>query len=178
MMWQCVPCYSTFVAIIQSEAAASTAPAALNALEFVISMETGYFHSMNLAHPVSRMWLVQCTLSAFHDHPVCQSSCLGTTLHRGCGQCNIPQYANFRPKYFPTYGHSTIVSSSSSCCNDSCHSRSASDIASSSEGETEVLLPAEDEGSESISSSAVGSGCCIEAYDEEGLDIVERREEE
>lgn len=32
-------------------AAASTAPVALNILEFVISMVTGYFHSMNLAHP-------------------------------------------------------------------------------------------------------------------------------
>ena len=45
----------------------------------------------------------------------------------------IPQYAHFRPKYFPTYGTTTIVRSSSSCCRLSSHSRSASSIRSSSE---------------------------------------------
>lgn len=38
----------------QRLAAASMAPTALKALEFVISMEMGYFHSMNLAQPVQQ----------------------------------------------------------------------------------------------------------------------------
>lgn len=46
------------------------------------------------------------------------------------------------------------MSSSSSCCSDSFHSRSASDCHSSSEGETEVVL-ADVEGRESSSSEEV-----------------------
>ena len=82
----------SFADIHHNEAAASTAPAALNALEFVISMETGYFHSMNLAHPVIAL-SVQCTRLVFHDYPVYQSSSPGSTLHRVVG---IVTYPNMR----------------------------------------------------------------------------------
>jgi len=61
-----------------------------------------------------------------------------------------PQYAHFRPKYFPTYGTTTIVNSSSICCKLSLHSLSASLTYSSSS--TEELV--EEEGSESISSAS------------------------
>jgi hypothetical protein len=37
------------------EAAASTAPVALNNVEFVIVISTGYFHSMYFAHPAPRI---------------------------------------------------------------------------------------------------------------------------
>lgn len=63
---------------------------------------------------------------------------------------DVPQYAHFLPKYFPIYGTSTIVKSSSICCSDSLHSLSASDTYSSSS--TEELV--EEEGSESISSAS------------------------
>jgi len=69
-----------------------------------------------------------------------------------------PQYAVFLPKYFPRYGTSSIVSSSSICCRLSRHSRSASEYASSSLGETDVVEPAEDDGRESTSSLEEGGG--------------------
>jgi hypothetical protein len=37
------------------EAAASTAPVALNNVEFVIVISTGYFHSIYFAHPVPQI---------------------------------------------------------------------------------------------------------------------------
>lgn len=78
-----------------------------------------------------------------------------------------PQYAHFRPKYFPKYGISTNVNISSSCCRLSRHSRSASEYSSSSLGETDVVDPAELDGNESTSSA--GS---MFAYEDDGLDMV------
>lgn len=78
-----------------------------------------------------------------------------------------PQYAHFRPKYLPTYGIKTSVNNNSSCCKLSLHSRSASEYASSSLGETEVVEPADDDGRESTS-----SGVGMFAYDEDGSDMV------
>ena len=128
--------------LVHSDAAASTAPAALKLPGRVTSIETGYFHSMNLAHPI--------------NDPNSQSMSQTSSSY----QLHSPQYAHFLPKYFPRYGTSTIVNSSSNCCRLSRHSRSASESASSSLGETEVLLPAELEGSESMSSSRLGSTVC------------------
>ena len=54
--------------------------------------------------------------------------------------------------------------SSSSCCNDSFHSLSASDCHSSSEGEMEVVL-AEVEGSESSSSDESDAALGMLSYD-------------
>jgi len=45
----------------------------------------------------------------------------------------IPQKAQRRPMYFPINGTTTMLSNSSSCFNDSCHSASASDPDSDSE---------------------------------------------
>jgi len=67
---------------------------------------------------------------------------------------NLPQNANFRPKYFPIYGINTIVSNSSSCCKLSLHSLSASDRSRSSS--TELVSP--DSGRESTSPSSSGDG--------------------
>jgi hypothetical protein len=41
-----------FATVCYNVAAASTAPAALNAVLFVMTTSTGYFHSMNFAQPV------------------------------------------------------------------------------------------------------------------------------
>jgi hypothetical protein len=109
-----------------NEAAASTAPASLNAPEFETTISTGYFHSIHLAHPNT----VSLQLVFRNRHN------------------DVPQYAHFLPKYFPIYGTRTMVNSSSICCNDSRHSRSASERYSSS---STVELVAE-EGRESISS--------------------------
>ena len=81
---------------------------------------------------------------------------------------DVPQYAHFLPKYLPRYGINTNVNMSSSCCRLSLHSRSASEYASSSLGDTEVVEPADEEGKESTSSS--GSG--ILAYEDDGSDIL------
>lgn len=114
-----------------SAAAASTAPVSLNVFGLEMLISTGYFHSMNLAHPISIVSIMP-SYSLF--------------LH---AEDDVPQYAAFLPKYFPRYGTMTIVSSSSSCCSDSFHSRSASDMYSSSS--TEELE--EEEGRESTSST-------------------------
>jgi hypothetical protein len=63
---------------------------------------------------------------------------------------DAPQYAHFLPKYFPIYGTSTMVKSSSICCKDSLHSRSASETYSSSSTEDAVG----EDGRESISSAS------------------------
>lgn len=47
-----------------SDAAASTTPAPLKAPGLVISMLTGYFHSMNLVQPITIVSFCQCLLSA------------------------------------------------------------------------------------------------------------------
>ena len=66
-----------------------------------------------------------------------------------------------------------MVNSSSSCCKLSRHSRSASEISSSSLGEIEVVDPADEEGRESTSSSVLAGG--MFAYEKEGSDIVALR---
>jgi hypothetical protein len=115
---------------VHSVAAASTAPVSLNIFGLEMVTSTGYFHSMNLAHPVP----LSASYQAFVDV---------------AAQDDAPQYAAFLPKYFPRYGTMTIVNSSSSCCNDSFHSRSASDMYSSSSASELV----EEEGKESTSSA-------------------------
>jgi hypothetical protein len=116
-----------------SVAAASTAPASLNVFGLEKTISTGYFHSMNLAHP--RRMLATCNPYGQHIKD------------------DVPQYAAFLPKYFPKYGTMTMVNKSSNCCNDSFHSLSASDMYSSSSASE---LVAED-GNESISSGESGS---------------------
>lgn len=64
-----------------------------------------------------------------------------------------------------------MVKSSSSCCKLSLHSRSASEISSSSLGDIEVVEPAEDDGSESTSSRVLARGML--AYEDDGSDMVE-----
>ena len=126
---------------LYSEAAASMAPAALNMPGLVTTTSTGYFHSMNLAQPT-----LASTEAPLRSDSMLLSSDTRIPLQLSMHD-HSPQYAHFLPKYFPRYGTATIVRMSSICCNDSRHSRSAS--------ETNSLLSAvelvEDEGKEFIS---------------------------
>ena len=71
-------------------------------------------------------------------------------LYTSYFQSCLPQYANFLPKYFPIYGTTTIVSSSSSCCKLASHSFCASDLYSDETEDTSD--ESSEEGKESISS--------------------------
>jgi len=119
--------------------AAAAIPLALKSPGEVILTSTGYFHSMNFAHP-----------SRHQSMPT-----------PGSNSLNLPQKANFLPKYFPIYGIKTIVSNSSNCCKLSLHSLSASDKSRSSS--TELVSP--DSGSESTSSVSGDGGSTMKPED-------------
>lgn len=71
--------YPSIALLHHNIAAASTAPAALNALLFVNRTSTGYIHSIHFAQPKNRLEKVHSIVSESYSL----------------------QYANFLPKYFP-----------------------------------------------------------------------------
>src|SRR5579862_3525360 len=98
-------------------AIAATAPAPTDAALDVTTISTGYFHLMNFAHPIPKGQLPES-----QDEQLCIPSQDTSNIGN-----DPPQYAHFLPTYLPRYGMTTILSSSSSCCRDSLHSRSASE---------------------------------------------------
>jgi hypothetical protein len=77
---------------------------------------------------------------------------------------NLLQYAHFLPKYFPTYGTTTIVSNSSICCRLASHSFWASELYS--ELSSELSIEDGRESRSSFSDASSSSTSCAEA----GLD--------
>jgi hypothetical protein len=59
---------------IYSDAAASTAPTVLNLVGFVITISTGYFHSMNCFHPSSLSACCSDSAQILMTHPNKQTS--------------------------------------------------------------------------------------------------------
>jgi hypothetical protein len=115
-------------------AAASITPAPLNAAGLLMTTSTGYFHSMNLVQPA-----IEFLVSTPEDQQLWQD--------------RLPQYAQRRPKYFPTKGTKTIVNSNSNCSKLSLHSASASEKSSDRVSRSESVVASE--GSEATSSSEV-----------------------
>ena len=127
--------------------AAATAPVSWNATFEVVTTWTGYFHSMILAQAI-----------------IHHSS---APIHSPSGQeknSKLPQKAHLLPSHFPMNGTSTILSSSSSCCNDSCHSASASESCSSLESISDAEASDSDccEGGGRSSSDGVESSDMVE----------------